>query len=142
MKYSTLQLVVTNQNRIYCGAVHTDYVHAFNPGEEICRKIEYKINENIATYLEAKENDFVSEFFKMIAYRIIRALGMEKRYRYVAFIKTVKQEQPTVWQNLNAMVDELFSKIRNFVNRKAKQIRKEKRAISVERLGKLEPKNY
>lgn len=127
MSYSELQLVVTDQNRIYCGAVHTDYVHAFSPGEEICRKITYKIDEKIAAYLEAKENDFVGEFFKMIAYRLIRALGMEKRYRYVELINTVKKEKPTVWQNLNTMIDELFGKIRNFVNRQGKKIRTKKR---------------
>ncbi len=129
MKYAELQLVVTDQNRIYCGAQHTDYAAAMHPGEEICRKITYKIDAQVAAYLEAKDNSFVGEFFKMIAYRLIRALGMEKKYRYVEFINTVKKEQPTVWQTLNTMIDELFGRIRNFVNRQAKKIRNKKREL-------------
>lgn len=106
-----LQVTISSQNRIYVGEKASDITELFKPGESIQSRFDFRLSDYqmIEDHLTGKTREYLEKFWKMVAYRIIRGLGIEKRPRYQDFMKALREESDILANSLQKLVKKMIS---------------------------------
>jgi len=122
----TLEITVSSKSRIYVGEKYTDIRNLFSPGEFVVERFKFQIEEPIKRYLSAKDRNYLTEFFKMVAYRVIRGLGIDKTPRYQAMMRILRKEDETMEDSLKKLVRKMISSIKKPMKKLHKKMWKER----------------
>ncbi len=109
-----LEVTISSKNRIYVGEKTTDVVGLFESGESIHSKIGFQLSDYkmVADHLAGKPREYLQKFCKMVSYRIIRGLGIDKKPRYQDFMKALREENDLLADNLQKLVKKMISAAR------------------------------
>lgn len=106
-----LEVTISSKNRIYVGEKTSDIAMLFEPGESIQSKFDFKLSdyEMVENHLVGKPKEYLQRFCKMMAYRVIRGLGIEKRARYQDFMKALHEESDLLADSIRKLVKKMIA---------------------------------
>lgn len=106
-----LQVTISSTNRIYVGEKTSDIAILFQPGESIQSKFDFKLSDYkiVEDHLAGKPKEYLENFCKMMAYRVIRGLGIDKKPRYQDFMKALREESNLLANSLQKLVKKMIS---------------------------------
>lgn len=133
-----LQVTISSKNRIYVGEKASDITDLFEAGESIKSRFDFHLSEYqmIEVHLAGKTREYLQKFWKMISYRIIRGLGIDKTPRYQDFMKALREESSILADSLKALVKRMISVAKKPVAKIHKQLWKlRKRQQKLKRAG-------
>jgi|GEM_PF-1816950 len=106
-----LQVTISSKNRIYVGEKSSDILDLFEPGESIKSRFDFDLSDykTIEDHLVGKTREYLQKFWKMISYRIIRGLGIDKTPRYQDFMKVLREESRILADSLKSLVKRMIA---------------------------------